>query len=263
MKVFVLGGNGFVGSAYARLLARRGVDHVVLHRGNYADYVGQKCDILINANGNSRKFMADRDPKWEFAASVASVVASLEDFPSDKYVFLSSGDVYPDQSTPETTKEDQVLDTRAMSRYGLHKFMAEELVRAIHPNWLIMRMGGFVGQGMKKNCVFDILNGPQVWLHPDSDLQFIGTDTAAAIVWALIESDTAGTTFNLGGEGVVRVGDIHSLCRSTVPFADACKRIRFELCLDRLRQAVGRLPHTLQEITNYLAASRDTASNPR
>jgi len=260
MKVFVLGGNGFVGSAYARLLAKKGVDHVVLQRDNYAHYVGHKCDVLINANGNSRKFMADRDPKWEFTESVASVAASLEDFRSQHYVFLSSGDVYPDQSTPATTKEDQVLDTRTMSRYGLHKFFAEELVRAIHPSWLIMRMGGFVGPGMKKNCMFDILNGPQVWLHPDSELQFIGTDTAATLTWNLLLSGIRQRTLNLGGRGTVRIDTIYEQAASTVPFTTQPSLVRFELNLEALSQYVGELPKTVDEVASFISSSRATSN---
>ncbi len=164
--IFILGGEGFVGSAYARLLTSLSVEHTLLTRANYAAYVGASCDLLINANGNSKKILANRDPKSEFEMSVSSVVASLSDFKARKYVYLSTGDVYPRQHSPEVTHEDQALDIRAMSRYGLHKYLAEQYVTATHPDWLIFRMGGFVGPGIKKNAIFDILNGPQIWLAP-------------------------------------------------------------------------------------------------
>ena len=254
--IFILGGNGFVGSAYARLLASLGVEHTLITRDNYAALIGAECDVLINANGNSKKFLANRDPKAEFEASVSSVVASLADFKAAKYVYLSTGDVYPQQHSPEVTREDQALDTRAMSRYGLHKYLAEQYVRAAHPNWLVFRMGGFVGPGMKKNAIFDILNGPQIWLAPDSELQFISTDAAARLVWGLASSDLNNETINLGARGVVRVGDIRDRAGSSVPYGADAQSVRFELNLEKLAGRAGnRLPTSEEEVGAFLTSA--------
>lgn len=254
MRVFLIGGEGFVGSAYARLLARTGIEHAIITRANYDHLVGQHCDVLINANGNSKKFMADRDPKWEFAASVSSVVASLHDFKADRYVFLSSGDVYPSQENPAVTAEDQVIDRRSVSRYGLHKLTAEDMVRAVHPRPLVMRMGGFVGPGLKKNAIYDMIHGPTLWLHPDSELQFISTDRAAEIVWGLVQRGAVDETINLGARGVVRIGDVHRRLGSKVPFHDGARRVRFELDLTKLAALAGDLPESGPEVDGYLRA---------
>lgn len=252
MVNFILGGRGYVGSAYARLMDRLGLEHVVLTRDNYADHAGQACDVFINANGNSKKFLADSDPKGEFNASVNSVVASLEDFKSKRYVLLSTGDVYPQQDRPELTVESQAIDTRRVSRYGLHKYIAEEIVRAVHPSWLVLRMGGFVGPGMKKNAIYDILNGPQVWLHCDSELQFISTDRAAELIWAVVEKGVVNETINIGAEGVVRIGDIHNRVNSSIPFTTNPRKVRFELDLGKFRGILGPLPKSIDEVDRFL-----------
>jgi len=253
--IFILGGEGFVGSAYARLFASLGVKHVVLTRANYADHVGASCDLLINANGNSKKFLANQDPKAEFAASVSSVVASLSDFKARKYVYLSTGDVYPQQHSPEVTREDQALDMRSMSRYGLHKYLAEQYVGATHSDWLIFRMGGFVGPGMKKNAIFDILNGPQIWLAPDSELQFVSTDAAARLVWDLASNGISKETINLGARGVVGIGDVRERAGSTVPFGSEAKSVRFELDLTKLSAlARKQIPETQAEVFAFVDA---------
>lgn len=255
--IFILGGNGFVGSAYARLFAATGVPHTVITRENYAALTGAECDVLINANGNSKKFLANRDPKAEFEASVSSVVASLTDFKAAKYVYLSTGDVYPQQHSAEVTREDQALDTGAMSRYGLHKYIAEQYVRATHANWLVFRMGGFVGPGMKKNAIFDILNGPQIWLAPDSELQFISTDTAARLVWALAASDLSKETINLGARGVVRIGDIRDRVGSTTPYGADAQCVRFELSLDKLGGLSNiAIPSTEAEVFTFVDSQK-------
>src|SRR5215831_9931322 len=121
--IYILGGAGFVGSAYARLLSGLGEPFTIITRANYAALRGSACSVLVNANGNSKKFMATRDPLWDFDASVRSVAASLEDFKAARYVFLSSGDVYPDPSHADVTREDDVIDLSRVSRYGLHKYL--------------------------------------------------------------------------------------------------------------------------------------------
>src|SRR5689334_25407031 len=118
--IFVLGGNGFVGSAFARACAEQGREFAVLTRANYDEYLVRSCSLLFNANGNSKKFLADEQPVVDFDLSVRSVRASLVDFRFDSYVFLSSCDVYPDCSGPQTTREDDGIDVARQSPYGFH-----------------------------------------------------------------------------------------------------------------------------------------------
>jgi len=255
--IFILGGEGFVGSAYVRLCEARGLPHEVITRNNYADYVGQKCEVLINANGNSKKFLADRDPKWEFDASVRTVIHSLEDFRAECYIYLSTGDVYPDQSSPLLTKEDQAIDFMAQSRYGFHKGLAEVAVRKSHARHIIMRMGGFVGPGIKKNAIYDMITGSAVWLTPDSELQFISTDTAARLVWLVLEKQAFGETVNLGGVGTVRIGDVRVRLNSPSEIQRDAKRVRFELCTAKLARIVGEdLPSSVSQVEEFIRTVR-------
>jgi nucleoside-diphosphate-sugar epimerase len=253
VQVFVIGGGGFVGSAYIRLFDRLGIECTSINRANYAEHVGRHCDILINANGNSQKYLADRDPKTEFDASVRTVIHSLEDFHAGTYLFLSTGEVYISQERPEVTREELALDPRQMSRYGLHKFMAESFVRTLHPDWLIVRMGGFVGPGLRKNAIFDMLNDKPVWLDLNSELQFISTNHAAEIVWTLVNKGIRNDTVNLAAKGVIRLGDIYQRLRSKSTLDLAAKKVRFEISTEKLERLYGKeLPKTAGEIDTFL-----------
>lgn len=101
--IFILGGRGFVGSAFVRYCQQNRLEHTVIDRANYAEFIGHSCDVLINANGNSKKFLAHQQPLQDFDASVRSVRASLIDFHAALYIYLSSCDVYPDCSSPILT----------------------------------------------------------------------------------------------------------------------------------------------------------------
>lgn len=251
--IYILGGQGFVGSAYARLCAARGLEHVVLTRDNYESLRGTACDVFINANGNSRKFLANHEPLMDFDQSVRSVADSVEAFRAGLYIFLSTGDVYPEQHEPAVTHESQPLNPARQSRYGLHKTMAEMLVRNTQKQWLIVRMGGFVGPGMKKNAIFDLMTGGPVWLSPDSELQFISTDRAAGLVWSMVEEKACNSVVNLGSRGLVRLGTLHEKLKSVSQFQPDAPTVRYELSLERLAALSGEeLPDSNEEVLGFL-----------
>lgn len=261
--IYLVGGEGFVGSAYARLFDRLELDYRVINRANWDTFAKTSCDVLINANGNSRKYLANSDPMVDFDANVRTVARMLEDFKASTYVLLSTGDVYADQSTPDLTREDGIIDPGSISRYGLHKKMGEDLVRGVHPNWLILRMGGFVGPGLKKNAIYDMLHDQPVWLSPESELQFINTDTAARLVWDLVEHGVSREVVNLGARGLVNLGDLHKKLGTRSEFKPDAPVIRYELNLDKLDRLVSRpLPDTNQDVTAFISAwpGRNTAT---
>jgi dTDP-4-dehydrorhamnose reductase len=209
-RVCLLGSTGFVGSAFARLFKSQGIEFAAVNIRNYQQYAGTQCDILINANGSSKKYLADEDPKLDFTLNVRSVVDSLHDFKYRLYVYLSSIDVYNNVSDPAQNHEEIVIQPEELSNYGFHKYLAELAVRKYatsppapltspfdkgrlrgilnnksSPSWLIFRLGGMVGKGLKKNSIFDLLHGRPLRVHPDSAYQYLNTDDVARIVWQI------------------------------------------------------------------------------
>lgn len=232
--IYIIGGNGFVGSGIVRNCQKKGLAYAVVTRENCEALAKKPCHILINANGNSKKYMADRDPDWEFEASVTSVHRYLTIFSYDKYIQLSSCDVYPDCSDQFGTVEDAPLSPSRQSTYGFHKYMAEQCVMHFAKDWLIFRMGGFVGPGLKKNAIYDLLHGPQLWLSEDSRLQFISTDAAGDMILRLALSDLSHEILNLCGEGTVRIGDVKERVGSTVSVNPEAKTVLYEVNIDKL-----------------------------
>lgn len=249
--IYLIGGRGFAGSAYARLFSRLGLEHAVIGREDYPGRVGTACDVLINANGNSSKVSAARDPLADFEANVTATRRLLEDIACGCYIHLSSCDVYPDCSSPETTREDAAIDPAGLGVYGFHKFLAELCVRNRCRNWLIVRQGGMIGPGLKKNAVYDILYGPRLWLHPDSELQFIGTDDAAAIVWELYENGLRNRVVNLAGEGTVRLGEVMDWAGRYPECAADAPRVRYAVNLDFLRSRC-RIPESARSVRAFV-----------
>ena len=193
-RAVVVGARGFVGSAFVRYLKQRPIELIEVTSQNYPEHAGCAADVVIQAACNSRKYLADQDPVAEFELSVTHCLRTLRDFPAALHVHISSVDVYADLANPAANTEESSIDVARISKYGLHKLLAEELVRHYASRWLIVRLAGMVGPGLRKNPVFDVLNNQPLRIHPDSQYQFATTDIVAERVWHLVEGGGAGLT---------------------------------------------------------------------
>jgi len=257
MRVTLIGANGFVGSAFARRLQTQpDVELVCVTRQNFDSVPAQHSDVVIEAACNSKKFLADQNPVSEFDASVAHRLRSLQKFTGDLQVHISSVDVYSDLSSLATTRETTPIDIATSSRYGFHKYLAEQLVQHYSKRWLIFRLAGMVGPGLRKNPVFDIMNGQPLRIHPDSRYQYLPTDTVAQIAWSLIEQGCVEEIFNLCGHGLISMREVAALSKrpldlSLVP-SNATPRV-VEANNEKIRNLFA-LPETASAVEDFIAS---------
>jgi len=212
MRITLVGANGFVGTGLRLFLAAQpGVELVAVTRQNYAALKGAAADITIDASGNSKKFVSDQHPLQDLELSVVHRLRTLQDFPATLHIHISSVDVYDNLASPAATAENSPINVAANSNYGLHKILAEQLVQHYAADWLIVRLAGMVGPALRKNPVFDILNGQPLRIHPDSRYQFMHTAEVARILWELAQSPTRREIFNVCGDGLVSPREIATL----------------------------------------------------
>ncbi len=249
----VIGAKGFIGSAVAAEAAARGYAVTAVDLDNYQESKGAEAGLLINAAGNSRKFIDDQDPVKGYELSVTSVMNVLHDFRFKFYVQLSSGAVYPDEGNPHKNSEETVLQPSEMTRYGFHKWLAEQLVQHYAPKHLIVRMGGFVGPGLKKNAMFDLLTGGPLFVHPDSEFQYMDTRDLAKAVFELCEG-AAGkeTLFNLSACGTVSVRQAAAWAGRELPEESSARpKVRAELNVDKAARLIT-LPKTGDAVKRFI-----------
>ncbi|MDH7568502.1 MAG: NAD(P)-dependent oxidoreductase [Armatimonadota bacterium] len=265
MRVTLLGSRGFVGSAFARLLRTRpDIELIEVEIDNYAEKVGTQSDVVIEAACNSVKFLADQKPFEEFELSVTHRLHTLRDFPARLHLHVSSVDVYSDLTSPETTREESPIDRAAQSHYGFHKLLAEELVQHYAPRWLIVRLAGMVGPRLRKNPVYDILNGQPLRIHPESRYQFMHTDDVARLAWALVEEGITGEVYNICGDGLITPREIAALAGreldlSLLP-ADAPPRV-VHASNAKLRRLM-EVPRTHDAVAAFVGAWPQSAQEP-
>ena len=262
MRILVLGAGGFAGSAFLRILPQLGHECLPITRQNYGAMVGTKGNVLINADGNSAKYLAERDPVGEIERTVTSVMRSCLDFTVDTYVLLSSADVYPCQNDPKLNSERVELAVEKLSAYGLSKYLAECVVRNHCAHWLILRLGGLLGPGLRKNPVFDLLAGQPLRVHPDSVFSYVHTEEVARIVAHLLQERPTNEIVNVCGKGDVSVREMSAwVGRAPGDAEPSLPRIHYEINNEKLA-TFWKIPSSSTTARDFIASWQESRQNP-
>jgi len=82
-------------------------------------------------------------------------------------------------------------------------------------DWLILRLGGMVGEGMRKGPVYDIVTGAPLRVGTASRFQFINTCDVARIAISMIDEGCSGEVFNICGRGTVSIREVMEMVGRT------------------------------------------------
>jgi nucleoside-diphosphate-sugar epimerase len=224
-------------------------------RANYEQAAGVVSDVTIDCAGNSKKYLADTDPLEDFRQSAEHRLRTLLDFPARIQLHISSVDVYDRLDSPETTHEDALISLPHASRYGFHKRLAEQIVQHHAGAWLILRLAGMIGSGLRKNPIHDILRGLPLRIHPDSRYQFMDTGDVARIAWDLVERGLRGEIVNVCGEGLVSPREVSEWAGLDLDLSglrgDERPRV-VNVSLDKLRGLGYSIPDTRETVRRFV-----------
>ncbi|TWF57158.1 NAD-dependent epimerase/dehydratase family protein [Neorhizobium alkalisoli] len=146
----LIGYTGFVGST---LLAANPYE-MLFNSRNIESIRGQHFSSVTCAGVSAVKWMANKEPEQDRAA-IENLVNPLKDVTADRFILISTVDVYPD---PNDVTESDVPDTTKAQPYGRHRRQLEEWVLEKFENVLIVRLPALFGAGLKKNVIFDLMN---------------------------------------------------------------------------------------------------------
>ena len=253
--IYLFGGNGFIGSAFAKKFKEARINYKIITRDNFMEIQGTSCDLLINANGNSKKYLANTDPLTDFDLSTRSVLETLTLVDAKRYIYLSSGDVYPDQSSEDLTSEDFLLNPSKMSYYGLHKYLSELLVKSYSKNWLIFRLGGLVGPNLKKNPIFDIINDQKLWINLDSELQYLSSENLVNTITLIEKMGVSHEIINICGVGTIKLRDIYEALNSKSQYDPYAPKVKYILNLRKISNIISpfKIPASREIIYEFIS----------
>lgn len=205
-----------------------------IHKENYHTHVGSAFDIVINANGNSKRFWANSHPVEDFIASTESVYKSVFDFKCRVYVHISSSDVYNDHTNPRHTKEDTPTMPDALSSYGFHKYLSEIIIRKHVKKYLVLRSAMILGKNLKKGPFYDIAHRTPLFITKDSRLQLITSREIANIIRFFVSKGIYGQVFNIGGRGSFSFHDIETYVQVPVTYSGDSQKQEYEMSVAKM-----------------------------
>tara|TARA_B110000263_G_scaffold245654_1_gene255551 strand:- start:218 stop:991 length:774 start_codon:yes stop_codon:yes gene_type:complete len=209
---FIVGGNGLTGSALVRYLKHTGEEYKIIQKENKHEFLGKSCDTLIYANGNALKYKANEEPLFDFHASVVSIAEYIHNIKFKKFIHISTIDVYDNKTSIIKTKEDVNIDAKKLNIYGYHKYCAEEYVKHFCKNYLIFRLSGLVGKGLKKNAIYDFIHkDKKVMLSPETTINYINTRFIAETIVHMQDLGIENQIFNLASKNTIKIRDIENI----------------------------------------------------
>ncbi len=153
MKALV-GYSGFVGSTLLRQTS-----FGAAYRSNDISSI---CETffytVVCAAAPAQKWIANREPKAD-RENIAKLIGHLKTVTCKNFILISTIDVF---KNPIGVDEGTVVVETGLHPYGLHRRMLERFVEDHFENYLIIRLPGLVGPGLRKNVIFDFLNANNV-----------------------------------------------------------------------------------------------------
>lgn len=160
----LIGHTGFVGGA---LLRQRGFEALFNSR-NVEAVAGGRFGLLVFAGAQAKKWWANQNPEQDWAG-IARALGALRGVEAARAVLISTIDVLP---------EGDGVDEAAAGldpghAYGRNRLRLEVEFRRLFPHALVVRLPGLFGPGLRKNVIFDLLNGNMLeQINPASRFQW-------------------------------------------------------------------------------------------
>ena len=139
-KIAIIGYSGLIGSNLYRQYKKK-YDYIDLFNSkNIHKIKKNNCyELILCAGLPAEKWKANNFPKKD-KSNTLKLINYLKKIKTDKFFLISTIDVYFNHT------------------YGKNRMYLEEFVKKNFINYLIIRLPGVFGDGLKKNVIYDLIN---------------------------------------------------------------------------------------------------------
>lgn len=146
----LIGYTGFVGTT----LLRQTTFENLYRSTNIAAIDQSSFDMVVCAGAPAQKWIANREPEAD-KQSIDKLIGHLQRIKCKTFVLISTVDVF---KKPIGVDETTPVEENELHVYGLHRRQLEKFVASHFEDYLIVRLPGLVGPGLRKNVIFDLRN---------------------------------------------------------------------------------------------------------
>lgn len=150
MSNALIGFSGFVGST----LLKQAPFESLYRSTNIGEIEGKSFNTVVCAGAPAQKWIANREPEAD-RQTIEGLIEHLKSMTCKTFVLISTVDVF---KNPLGVDEDTPIEEAGLHAYGLNRRLLEKFVESHFSNYLIVRLPGLVGPGLRKNVIFDFLN---------------------------------------------------------------------------------------------------------
>ncbi|WP_380179134.1 NAD-dependent epimerase/dehydratase family protein [Kalamiella sp. sgz302252] len=143
----LIGYSGFVGST---LLKQRAFS-CHYRSTNIDEICGKSFDTVVCAGAPAQKWLANKEPQDDLN-KINALIEKIKTIKCKKFILISTVDVF---KLPVNVDENSHVDEEGLHPYGLHRRYLEKFVAQHFEDFMIVRLPGLVGPGLKKNIIYD------------------------------------------------------------------------------------------------------------
>jgi len=175
------------------------------------------ADVIIHCAFNSRRGI-NSESLYPYLEDNVLLTKELVSFPHKKFVFLSSVDVYPENTGVHS--EDEIIDVDSLNGiYGITKLMSESIVRNHCENHLILRGTALLGKYSRKNSLLRIIEDKEciLTLSGSSVFNYVLHSDILDFIKFSIDNDIKGI-YNLASSENVTLSEVADMLGKKVNF---------------------------------------------
>ena len=150
MSKTLIGFTGFVG----KLLAKQTKFENFFNSKNIEDIKNFNHKTIVCSGSSGIKWLANKYPRADLD-NINKLIHNLKQIDCKKIILISTVDVF---KKPYLVDEDSKPTSQGLHPYGRNRLILEEFITSNFNDYLIVRLSGLVGKGLKKNIIYDFLN---------------------------------------------------------------------------------------------------------